>query len=272
MSKTVGCPAPLSMVVCRLNEKQVLIWQTNNSVVMSDGAAIQEISDDIKVYFDENDSRAIPTDRIDDSTAVYDPELKVYKLFISSGSGQTEHNVELEYSLEYGEWTKIYRENGSGANPVQVAFPTLDTDGNPYIYGATNEGKVYRLENGNTWDGTAIEQYVQTKDLVLGGFGKHTVINYVRLGFETKSTESTEDISFTHYCNQVLTVDGSTGQTVPDDMDLANGPHETQDVHLGECLYHSFILTADISSVADGLELTGMNLWYDILDSIIMEE
>ena len=55
-------------------------------------------------------------------------------------------------------------------------------------------------------------------------------------------------------------------------MDLANGPHETQDIALGECLYHSFKLSADISTVSDGLELIGMNLWFDTLDGIIVEE
>lgn len=275
ISGTVGCPAPLSMAVCDVSGvgeagRHVAIWQSGAGVILTDGASLQDISRDIYCYFDKNDSRAIPQDRIDDSVGWFDPKLNVYKLLISSGSGQTTHNVELEYSLLYGEWTKIYREDGSGANPLQIGFPVSDTYGNDYNYGMTTEGHLYRLENGNTWNGTAIEQSITTKDIMLAenGFWNHTHIEYFRSAFKTKSTGDGEDFSFTHYCDQAETTDGSNLQEVPADIDLANGPYATSDCYLGPCLYHRFKLTGSTSTVADGLELSGMGFYYTFEDTI----
>lgn len=278
ISSHIGCPAPLSMVACdvsNMNEtsiKHVAIWQSGNTFVLSDGATINDIGEDVKCYFDKNDSRAIPTSRIDDTFAWYDTNLQAYKVLISSGSGQATHNIELEYSLANGEWTKIYRANGSGANPLQIGFPVIDIYGNSYSYGMTAEGHLYRLENGLTWNGTAINQSLTTKDILLdkdNPFWTHTTAEYIRLGFQTKATGATEDININHYCDGTLTVDGTSGQELPPDADLANGPFETADCILGPCLYHRFKLDADISTVADGLELSGMGIYYRPSQTII---
>ena len=277
MSKTIGCTAPLSMAVCDATDiaegqkRQVVIWQSESGVVMCDGATIVTISGDIANYWDANSDDYIPTDRQDDSVGWYDPKLQAYKLLISSGSGQSTHNVELEYSLKYQNWTKLYRENGSGANPLQCGFTVEDTDGSVYSFGGTNEGKLYYTENSVTWNGTAIEQYVQTKDLLLDPKApllRQTEINHVRLLYTDKTTADTEDISWTHWCDQSQTTDGSEGQEMPGDIDMANGPYETHSTTLGRCLTHSFKLAADISTVADGMELTGLGFFFESFDDI----
>jgi len=272
MDENIGCIAPLSMVSCGFMEtpdgikRKVVIFQADNGVYATDGATIDLISKDIACYWDPNDSRCIPTARLDDSVGKYNAALNTYKLLISSGSGQTTHNVELEFSLDNREWTKIYRENGSGANPLQIAFNVHDTNGKVYPYGATNEGYMYRLENGNTWDGTGIEQYVHTKDLMLDSeqpLFKHTNINFLRLLFEDKATGAGEDIDIAHYCNQGLTTHDTNDQFVPTDIDMADGPHELRECTLGPCLYHSFKFTVTTSTVSDGMELTGLGLYYE---------
>lgn len=276
LSSNIGCPAPLTMESCDVgtfagNElRNIAIWQSDAGVVMCDGAAIVDISEDIKCYWDPHDSRCIPTDRIDDSEATYDTDLQTYKLQISSGSGQTSHNVELEYSLKHNEWTKLYRENTSGANPLQCSFSVHDTNGNAYLYGATNEGYVYRLENGTNWDGTNIAQYVWTKDILLDDskpMFNQTIVELFRLMFETKSTTG-QNMTITHYCDGTATTDGSNNQVVPDAIDMDNGPYDSQDCMLGRCLRHSFKISSDISAVTDGMELTGMGLLYESFDII----
>jgi hypothetical protein len=302
MSGNIGCVAPLSMAVCEVAEvgqdlkRHVAIWQSDHSVVMCDGARIQPISDDIRCYFDVNDSRAIPTDRIDDSVGWFDPNLGVYKLLISSGEGQTTHNVELEYSLKYNEWTKIHRENDNGDNPLQSGWLVHDTSGNAYSVGGTDEGVVYRTENGPTWDGTTIEQYVWTKDLLLDDqipLMRHSNIQALRLMFETKSgTEYSailseaggyllqqngeklisswgEYLNVAHYCDGVETITGVDGQFLPAATAMSDGPYETYDTTLGECLTHSIKLTAEISSITDGIELHGMSLYFETFDTIM---
>src|SRR5690606_7759061 len=118
---------------------------------MTNGAVVDKISKDIDCYFDPNDSRYIPTTRRTQTVAWYDPKIRAYKALISSGSSATYHNLELEYSLDNREWTKIYRENASGADPLQSGWRVFDTSGLSYTYGGNKAGQVYRLENGSTF-------------------------------------------------------------------------------------------------------------------------
>lgn len=297
ISGNIGCIAPLSMATCDVADiseeikRQVAVWQSDTGVVMCDGATIIPISEDIREYWDQNSSVYIPLARQDDSVGWYDPSLQSYKLLISSGTGQTTHNVELEYSFKYKEWTKIYRENLSGANPYQVGFSVRDILGNVFSFGATDEGYIYRTEHGTTWNGTAIEEYVWTKDFLLDNelpFFRKTTIEFFRLMFETKAgatedylevadgdyllTEVSgdrivlsygESIVIAHYGDQSLTVHESNGQYVPESMALSTGPYETQDCLLGPNLIHSFKISGDFSTLADGMELNGMGLGYN---------
>ncbi len=282
MEGNTGCVAPLSMVTCGGTEtsdgtkRNVVIFQSDYGVHATDGATIDLISKDIACYFDQHDSRCIPADRLDDSVGNYNPDLNTYTLLISSGAGQTTHNVELEYSLSNKEWTKLYRENGSGANPLQTIFAVHTTEGKAYTYGATNEGYMYRLENGKTWDSgqdaVAITQYVHTKDMMLDSdqpLFKHTNIDYLRLLFKDKATGAGEDIDIIHYCNQVQTTHGTNDQFVPTDIDMADGPYQTRECTLGPCLYHSFKFTAVTSTVYDGMELLGLGLYYEPVKTIM---
>ncbi len=308
ISGQVGLVAPLSLTVCEIAEidedtpnRHVIIWQGDHGVFMSDGATIQPIYADIACYFDPNDPRYIPADRIDDSVGWYNPGVGVYKLLISSGAGQTTHNIELEYSLKHHEWTKIYRENATGANPLQAGWQVIDTDGNIYCYGSTDEGYVYRLEHGANWGGTTMTQYVHTKDLLIDAvkpFFRHTTIKYFRLSFEDKAGANVlgyltlnaggdylvkenddkiiisygEEITVDHYCNQVKTQATDDYQHIISSIGLDDGPFETQDCVLGPCLSHSFKLSATVNSVTDGLELTGMGFYYDPLEKVVIGE
>ncbi len=307
VSSNVGTIAPLSMAVAEISEisvdtkRHVVIWQSDSGVVMFDGAAIIPISDDIRNFWDPHSDDFIPTDRQDDSVGWYDPNLGVYKLLISSGAGQTTHNVELEYSLKYQEWTKIYRENASGANPLQAGFPVRDTTGNTYSYGGTNEGFLYYLNNGTSWHGAEIAYILHTKDLLLDNempYFKDTVIEYFRQAFTEKAgldedylltlagsflirdgadkiiLWNTEDVSVDHYCDRTLSLDDRTDlttgnyQDIVDDLDFDDGPVITQETNLGPCLMHSFKYTGDISSAVDGFEPTGLGLWYDTQETV----
>ena len=131
---------------------------------------------------------------------------------------------------------------------------------------------MYRLENGKTWNSTAITQYVWTKDLLLDSeqpLFKHTIVHYLRLLFEDKATGATEDIDIIHYGDQVETTHGTNDQFVPADIDMADGPHELRECTLGPFLYHSFKFTAIMSTVSDGMELTGLLLMYESKKTIM---
>lgn len=300
ISETVGNVAPRSVDVCDISDfgtdqaRHVMFWQAGHGIIMCDGATVQTVSDDISSYWDANSTVAIPSGRLDDTVGWCDKSLNAYKVLISSGAGQTSHNVELEYNIKDQSWTKIYRENATGANPLQAGWSVSDTNGRSYSYGGTDEGTVYRLENGTTWSGVPINEYVQTKELLFSdqpqGFMQDTTIKYFRLAFENKAVAETdyfvdeaanqitdesgnslifsaaEAISVTHTCNQ-----GTLSllfQEVIDPIFLDSGPVETRDSVLGPCLTHSFKLESDISTVNDGMELIGIGVYFERLNSI----
>ena len=175
--------------------------------------------------------------------------------------------MKLVYNLKYNEWTKIKREDGNTPVPLQVGFQVKDKDGKIYTYGASDNGYLYRLENGRTWDGTPIRQVVWTKDLLLDEESKplfnFTQIRRFRLLFKPKpDATSSESINITHYGDNGISVSGTTQTTISSinmaDVDGRYG----QSCKLGPYLRHSFKFEAETSNVDDGMELIGMGLYY----------
>jgi hypothetical protein len=199
------------------------------------------------------------------SVAWYDPSVKSYKLLIASGSSAAYLNTELEYSLQYQEWTKIYREDASGANPLQSGWQVYDTSGLGYTYGGAKNGFVYRLENTNSWGGTGITQYLQTKDILLDQAApllRKSTIDYIQLAYKKNQTGP---ITVRHFGDGVETYDGVEGQAGPANITAAEAlgyPYNTQSVQLGPYLYHSFKFQAT-TNIEDGLELTGMAFYHE---------
>lgn len=302
ISSNVGCVAPQSFAVCEVSDVQdnlkrnVAIWQASHGFVKCDGATVQDISDDIAVYFNSSDSRGIARHRIDDTVGWFDPDYSAYHALISSGAETndtwggadswadapaqiwgidwansiTKHNVELVYSLKYNEWTKVYREDGKGALPLQVGFQVKDSDGRVMTYGAADNGIMYRLENGRTWDGIPITQYVHTKDLMLDdakSIFNMTAVKRMRLMFKAKSAGSGETIQVAHYGDGTETVSGVSNQKTIEDIPMtASTGRNSQDVNLGEFLKHSLKFQARTSTVDEGMELLGLGLWYESFD------
>ena len=271
LSGNIGCVAPLSFVVCDVADgteegvkRQVIVWQSDKGFVLSDGAAVIPISQDIDCYFNPLDSRYIPVTRQSKTVAWYDTGLKAYKALISSGSGATQHNIELEYSLSSKEWTKIIRKNSTTTDPLQSGFQTFDTNGIGYTYGGNSGGYLYRLENGSTFAGAAIEQFLHTKDMILDSqaplFRKSTV-KYMRTAHKKKTNGGS--ITVAHYGDQTLTVSGTSNQVVPSTINMATAPYNTQSCALGPYLYHSLKFTLAGSTVSDGMELIGIGLWIE---------
>jgi hypothetical protein len=187
-----------------------------------------------------------------------------YKALISSGTGQTTHNIELEYSLVTNEWTKIKRVDLTGADPLQSGFQVADINGIGYTYGGNSKGYLYRLENGNSFAGTGIEQFLQTKDMMLDStaplFRKSTIKN-IRTAYKKKAAGPAMTVS--HYGDQVLTVSGTSNQYAPSAIAVTSAPYNTQSVYLGPFLYHSLKFTVSASTVTDGMELIGLGLWVE---------
>jgi hypothetical protein len=268
ISSTVGCTAPLTMTAADLadidnTKKQIAIWMNDKGVYMSDGNTVRSISDDIKVYFNPDDVRYIPAAMQSKSIGWYDNSTKSYKLLVASGATATYLNTELEYSLKYNEWTKIYREEGATANPLQSGFQVFNTDGGSYSYGGGKNGFMYRLENSNRFDGTRITSYLHTKDLILDQTNPIFRLSTAKMLRTTYKKKQTGAITIEHFGDGVRTTSGVNGQEGPTTITaaeaLATG-YNTQTVLLGPYLYHSFKYSAT-TNIEDGLELTGIGIY-----------
>jgi hypothetical protein len=270
ISTNVGCIAPLTMTSADMTavdnvKRQIAIWMSDKGVFMSDGATVQSISEDIRCYFNPVDVRYIPSAMQTKSVGWYDPSTKSYKLLIASGAGATYLNTELEYSLKYQEWTKIYRESVATANPLQSGWNVTDTNGMGYTYGGGKNGFVYRLENSNRWDGTRITSYLHTKDLILDQANPLFRLSTAKTIRTTYKKKQTGAITIEHFGDGVRTISGVDGQEGPATITAAavlGLGYDTQSVLLGPYLYHSFKFQAT-TNIEDGLELTGFGLYYE---------
>ena len=112
-----------------------------------------------------------------------------------------------------------------------------------------------------------MSQYVQTKDMMLDDqkpMFRHSLIEYMRLLFEGKTTATIEAVTFTHHGDRVVTVTGVSDQVMPVDVLMSvTTDYMTQDCTLGPNLYHNITIGADVTTAVGGLELSGMGLYYE---------
>ncbi len=196
LSSSIGCPAPLTLATINLAaepgagiNRALAIWQGANGVYMSDGRAPIPIHGDIKAYFDPSDTRYIGATLIGDSVGFIDHTRQEYHLLLASG-------VELVYDIARNKWFEIDR-----SVDLKCGVAVHDTDGNAYSYGFLDTGYMERLENGTTFDGTAITNTLQFGDIPLGGLAVETRLSKVKLITVAKAN----DITLTHYSDTSTT-------------------------------------------------------------------
>lgn len=272
----VGCVAPGSVAQVIIpnpdgkGDRGALMWASGNGVVSSDGSTIRSVSHDIRKYWDNSDSDAIDVDEHPDTNGWYDASVESYKLVVSSGSGADDHNLELEYSLRYNEWTKLSRVTGELYERVQAGCTVSDSYGRIHTYGATDRGAVLLLETGDQWRGaTDIAKYLHTGDLLLDNrkgvarpFFYNTTVDWVRVMFEDQAAGA-GDVAWYHWLDGVQTTYAVDSQYPPSNINLIEGPVWTTNCTLGPGTRHSFKLTSD-----GNMRLTGMGFVYTVYETI----
>lgn len=169
VSNTVGCAAPLTLATCEMGydvaesvQRNLAIWLSYSGPYTFDGMVLQPIPG-ISSYFNPAESKCINFKAIENSRAWYDSTYREYNLLIPSGTGQTENNVWLVYDMVRKKWFE--KNVGYNANLYPISgFPVQDEYGSRYIYAGRNDGYMMRLEDGTSWDSTAIDQTVETGD------------------------------------------------------------------------------------------------------------
>lgn len=198
VSETLGCPAPLTLVsadaaytVGQNINRHVLLWLSYAGPMMFDGSTILPLKG-IENYFDPAKTEYIKTSIIDRSRAAYDPRTNCFHLLFPSGSAATDINTWMVYDLTRQKWYEL-----EPTTYPQSIWYVADEDGIGYLYGGLDTGYVMRLDNGTTWDGSAIVVEVETGDFLPIDVWHTTLIRKVKV-FADRISEDV-DMSVYHY-------------------------------------------------------------------------
>jgi len=205
ISKTIGCPAPLTLAAAETGytfaeeiNRNIVAWTSYAGPMIFDGAAIVPIPG-IKSYFDPAKTTRLETDLVERCRGWCDNTYKEYNLVMPSVNGASHCDLWLAYDLVRKRWFE--KEPGVSEIP-QAAWPVYDTDGVQYIYAGINDGHLMRLENGATWadiSATSMSPVIETGDFFPSGdIWDITTIRRVKTVVK-KITEANKNLTITWY-------------------------------------------------------------------------
>lgn len=172
ISFTIGCPAPLTLATAEVGfelgenvQRNVSMWISHSGPMMFDGAVLQPIRG-LEKYFDPNENASINYSQISNAKGWFDSNYKEYNILLPTGSGQTNLNSWFCFDIVRKKW--FSKDTGS-ADFIQCGFNCIAASGDQYVYGGSLIGRVFHLEDGASWDGTAIQNTVHTGDFFPSG-------------------------------------------------------------------------------------------------------
>jgi hypothetical protein len=204
-----GCVAPQTFRTIQLglakgNSRHIAIWQSATGIIAFDGSTIIELSADIKNYFEKENSEAITTGLVDQSSAFVDEREQEYHWLFASGTDATAINTELVFSFTREAWFKIDR------TPVLLCgIPVHSTIGDAYVYGGTATGYLERLENpsADTFDGNTITHTITTRDIPMENWNQQSVVRRIKL---VTKANSGVDATIAHVADGNVAIDTAT--------------------------------------------------------------
>lgn len=209
VSKTIGCPAPLTMDTAEVAysvaedaQRQIALWLSAQGPVAFDGSVIVPLPG-LEPYFDQSDPRHINIDFMVNSRGWFDREYKEYNLTFPSGTGQVTNNVHVVYDLRRQRWYEK-----TPATYMQGVVKVSDASGRTYTYGLVDTGHMLRLEHGFTWGGSGILQVWETADILPeNSTFTETLLRYFRV-VAKGANGLPANIVVTHYADFAITGTG----------------------------------------------------------------
>jgi hypothetical protein len=259
VSKNIGCVAPLSMVAVNLSPKEssqqvsfnAAIWVSSRGVEVFSGGSITQLSDDISDLFDPSKSTYLGASLISTITGFYDSLRSEYHMLIP---GITEYVLD----MKRGKWFKVIR-----GVELYGGFPVADVNGYQYCYGYNGQGYVMRLENGTSFDGTAISHTLRTGDMALpeGSIMEYSQIQWFMLIAKAK-TITAQNIQMAYYNDTQAAVYGSTTiSPLRSGYRLINTVVQNQDI---QTTFHGFEFVMTTNDETTGFEPLYLGIRYTV--------
>uniref|UniRef100_A0A6H1ZJN0 Uncharacterized protein n=1 Tax=viral metagenome TaxID=1070528 RepID=A0A6H1ZJN0_9ZZZZ len=257
ISENIGCPAPYSLTTAELGyemipgelQRNVAIWLSSTGPYMFDGSVMLPIRG-IDKYFDQNDDDYVGINSLIDAFAWYDTGHSEWNLRVS--------DYWFVYDFVRKRW---YLKNVGAAEKPRCVFQVTNTGGNKHIYAGMDDGYMRRLDYGTDWDGTAIEQIVETGDFFLDGSGWHQTL-LRRLKVESKVIDEAATLQVMHYRDtsssgtSILSVDLSSGSNI---SNRTTKPLN----HDGR--YHRLKFSTETSGTTKGFQPLGLGYQYYVV-------
>jgi hypothetical protein len=271
IADSFGCVAPGTLKSCQLGYeitpglvKHVLIWQSDNAMVLFDGNSVVPISEDISNYFDKTKAECIPDSMKANSEGFYDPFNYEYHWLFASGAGQTTLNKEFVYDLLKKKMFEVDRGTG---NYLQMGFFAKDSIGNTYSFGGLDTGYIERLEFGTTFDNTNIISTLRIGDIPLGGWQYKSEIRHLKHIAVSKST-TTNSVTLTHYGDSGTVSSKTISHAVKNT--IQSTVQKVEGVNWGNYTFHSIQAVLITSDENCGYEPIGLEIrWRPIREDIL---
>jgi hypothetical protein len=259
VSKNIGCVAPLSMVAVNLSPKEssqqvsfnAAIWVSSRGVEVFSGGSITQLSDDISDLFDPSRSTYLGAYLISTITGFYDSLRSEYHMLIPG-------IFEYVLDMKRGKWFKVIR-----GVELYGGFPVADVNGYQYCYGYNGQGYVMRLENGTSFDGTAISHTLRTGDMALpeGSIMEYSQIQWFMLIAKAK-TITAQNIQMAYYNDTQAAVYGSTTiSPLRSGYRLINTIVQNQDI---QTTFHGFDFVMTTNDETIGFEPLYLGIRYTV--------
>jgi hypothetical protein len=204
ISFRIGCPAPYTLTTAEVGfnigeqnvQRNVAMWISHQGPVMFDGAIVKPL-EGIENFFDPNETDSVNYTYLKDAQAWFDSTYNEWNILIPT-SGSTTLNKWLVYNVEHRKWSQ--KSTGTSQN-IYAGISATASTGRQVIYGCADDGRLYRLEVGTSWNGGNMTFSMTTGDFFPSG-NPWDITLLRRLKLVTKrSTESGATVKIFYLAN-----------------------------------------------------------------------
>ena len=261
VSNNKGLVAPNTMRSISLSDsevpngrREIPIWQGADGVYTFIGSGPMAIDSDITDIFDATGDSIIKKSKIGNSYGFcYRGKDEYHLLYAHSNT----LDKELVFDFKRQKWFQVDRGTG---NALQCGFSVMDTNGNPYSYGA-KQRYLMRIENGCSFDGTPITHTMWLGDGAYekGSLTDETSVRHLRFICKAKKvTNNSIDVSY--YRDSAATANKTFTMS-----QKASGKRLAMPIRsLGEggATFHSLKFTASTDNEVVGFEPLAIGVLY----------